>query len=90
MEWPSPRMEELHGAISSHPHLEAAFVQEPVVPATQKHQVRELRFAAIRPVMDMVRVAVPGSAAGEAASAIPELQSSPDRRWNGARLATDA
>ena len=64
-------MEELHGAISTDPHLKAAFVQKTVVPAAKKHQVRELRLTAIGPVVDVMSIAVPGSAAREAATSVP-------------------
>ena len=87
---PSAAMEEPYGAGLAHPHAEAAFMEQPVVPPAEEHEVRELRFAAVGPVDDVVGVAVLRGATGEAATLVAELQSAPDRGWNRARLAADA
>ncbi len=87
---PSPAMEELDGAVLAQPYIEAAFMEQSVVPPAEEHEVRELRFAAVGPVNDVVGIAVLRSAAGEAATLVAELQSATDRGWNGARLAADA
>ena len=89
-ERPSARVDELHGAVLANSHAESAFVEQAVVAAAQQHEVRELRFAAVGPVDDVVRVTVLRGTAREAATPVAELQSAPDRRWNRAGLAVEA
>ena len=89
-ERPSPRISELHGAVPGQSHPEAAFVEKAVMSPTEEHEVRELRLAAVGPMDDVVSVTVLRSAAGEAATLVAELESTPDGWRNGPRLAADA
>ena len=52
------RIEEPHPALVIHTHAEASFMEQAVVSAAEQHEVREFRFAAVGPVLDVVRVAV--------------------------------
>ena len=90
MQRPAARMGEPHGALVVHAGGEAAFVEHAVVPAAEEHEVREFRFAAIGPVDDAMRVAVPGRTAGKAVTLVAELQGAADGRRDRAGLAADA
>jgi hypothetical protein len=57
---------------------------------TEGDQVVELRFAAVRPMLDMMSFAETRAiAAWEAAAAVTSAQRSRDRRRDAARLAAD-
>lgn len=69
--------------------LPTGLVDEPVMMAAKQDQVFELRFAAVRPVPDVVRVGEPEPAAREAAAPVSRLERPADRGWYGAGAAAD-
>jgi len=75
-------------AVGLHGNAESAFVYQAMVMAAEQDEVVHLRFAAIRPVHDVVCIhkSMRG-AAGKPAAAVAALQGAPDCRWNTARLA---
>jgi hypothetical protein len=81
---PPPRCPEAHAALRVPLHPEPALVHRPVVHAAEQQQVVELRRAAVRPVLHVVRVAVAALTAGEATCvAVPLLERPADRRRHG-------
>ena len=68
---------------------EAALVDEPVMVAAEVHEILEVRPAAARPVLDVVRVHARAIAAGEAASAVARGERPAQRRRDRAGLAPD-
>ena len=76
-------------AVVSQCHREAFFVHRPVMAATQEHQVVEPRRSTLRPVADVMCIAVASAAAGEAAPAVSCRQRPAEGRRYGAGLSPD-
>ncbi len=58
--------------------------------AAQRHEVGRFRLAAVRPVLDMMRIDVTRvRAAGKAAAFVAGVQHAAERSGNGPRLAAD-
>ena len=68
-------------------HDEGDVPHEPVMVAAKEEQVVELRFAAVGPVPDVVRVGEPEPAAREPAAPVPRVERPSDRGRHGALLA---
>ena len=60
--------------------LVALFVDGAVVPATEQGEIRERGGASIGPVTDVMPLAEPNAAAGEAAAAVAMVERAPNRR----------
>jgi hypothetical protein len=79
---PAIRPPELERAIRLSIDLIALFVDRAVVPATEQREIRERRGPALRPVPDVMPLTERHAAAREAASPVPMVQRSPQRRRN--------
>jgi len=67
-----------------------AFMNQAVMPSAKRHEIGELGFAAVSPVLDMMCIYVAAMrAAGKTAAGVPRVQRTADRGWNAARLAAD-
>jgi hypothetical protein len=67
----------------------SAFMQEPVMRATQEHKIVEGSRAAVGPVSDVMRVGKAGPAAGEAAPPVAEQKRPSEARWDRAGSVSD-
>ena len=77
-------------AILLHRHPETDFVNQPVVPAAQQHEVVHASLAAVGPVADVVGVDETGAGtAGEAAALVAVVQGAADGGRDGAGFASD-
>ena len=75
--------------VSELPHRESALVNGPVMASAQEDEVVEAGRAAVDPVLDVMRVAAAGRAAGESATPVARLKRPPDRGRHRAGLAPD-
>ena len=69
--------------------LVALLVHRAVMPATEQSQVPERGRPAVRPVTDMMPLAEPHPAAGEAAAPVPVVERAPQRRRDRPRPRPD-
>src|SRR4051794_24924770 len=87
---PAVRPREYEHSVVGAPDSVTALVHEPVVEAAQRDQIGEVRFAPVRPVLDVVPVAEARAiAAGEPATPIASTQRSGDGRRDAAGLSAD-
>jgi len=71
-------------------HLEPCFVHELVMCRTQDEQIAEVRFTAVRPMFDVMRVEMPCvMATGKRASTITREERAFERRRNQPTLSAD-
>ncbi len=88
-EEPPVRPPELERAVGLSLHLVALLVDRAVVTATEQREVGERGRAALRPVADVMPLTERQSAAREAATPVPMVQRSPQRRGNRPRPGAD-
>jgi hypothetical protein len=68
---PAISTNEAHGAVVEHLNFDAAFVDPAVMEAAEAHEIRWFRFAAMGPVLNVVRIDVTRvGTAGKAAAVV--------------------
>src|SRR5271154_2831820 len=86
---PAVRMQEPPAPAGERLDPDRPLVNQAVVQPAQRDQVIEFGRSAVGPVLDVVRIEVAlVGAAGEAATGIPGVKGTADRRRNAARLAS--
>src|SRR5262245_10401931 len=82
-------MTEFQLPVLSAEHLVVVLVHRPVMPATERGQVRERRRSALRPMPNVMALDESAPTAREATAPIAMLQCPPQRRWNRPRPGPD-
>jgi hypothetical protein len=90
LEMAAIRMQETPAAGGSDLDHDLALVHQAVMQTAQGHEIGELRFAALGPVLDVMCVDVAlVRAAGETTAAVAAIERAADTRWDAAGLAPD-